>query len=136
MGAGRLERREAVDVGRGSHESVVLGAYLHQLRWRPAYPPTFDNQGNLYLGVANPAPFPGTAKYPWARAAPARSLHRLDRQAQPAGKLLWFYQLTPHDIYDWDMQNSPILATEGGQQLVIDGGKAGILVASTPRPES
>jgi outer membrane protein assembly factor BamB/predicted lipoprotein with Yx(FWY)xxD motif len=94
------------------------------------YPPTFDNQGNLYLGVANPAPFPGTAKYPWGSSRPGPDLYTDSIvKLSPQGKLLWFYQLTPHDIYDWDMQNSPILATEGGQQLVIDGGKAGILVA-------
>ena len=94
------------------------------------YPPTFDNQGNLYLGVANPAPFPGTAKYPWGSSRPGPDLYTDSIvKLSPQGKLLWFYQLTPHDIYDWDMENSPILATAGGQQLVIDGGKAGILVA-------
>jgi alcohol dehydrogenase (cytochrome c) len=45
-----------------------------------------------------------------------------------AGKLLWYYQLTPHDLYDWDLQNSPVLTTANGQQVVIDGGKAGILI--------
>jgi outer membrane protein assembly factor BamB/predicted lipoprotein with Yx(FWY)xxD motif len=95
------------------------------------YPPTFDNQGNLYLGIANPAPFPGTAQYPWGSSRPGPDLYtdsivKLDAST---GKLLWYYQLTPHDIYDWDMENSPILATANGQQLVIDGGKAGILVA-------
>ena len=94
------------------------------------YPPTFDNQGNLYLGVANPAPFPGTAKYPWGSSRPGPDLYTDSIvKLSPQGKLLWFYQLTPHDIYDWDMENSPILATANGQQLVIDGGKGGILVA-------
>ena len=27
------------------------------------------------------------------------------------GKLEWYYQLTPHDVYDWDFQDPPILAT-------------------------
>jgi outer membrane protein assembly factor BamB len=47
----------------------------------------------------------------------------------PAGKLLWYYQLTPHDLYDWDLQNPPVLTTANGQQVVIDGGKAGVLIA-------
>jgi glucose dehydrogenase len=38
------------------------------------------------------------------------------------------YQLTPHDLCDWDMQNSPVLSTVHGQPVVIDGGKAGILI--------
>jgi alcohol dehydrogenase (cytochrome c) len=46
----------------------------------------------------------------------------------PAGKLLWYYQLTPHDLFDWDLQNSPLLTTAHGQPVVIDGGKAGILI--------
>ena len=46
----------------------------------------------------------------------------------PQGKLLWYYQLTPHDLFDWDLQNSPVLTSAHGQQVVIDGGKAGILI--------
>ena len=46
----------------------------------------------------------------------------------PAGKLLWYYQLTPHDLYDWDLQNPPVLTTANGRPVVIDGGKAGILI--------
>ena len=51
----------------------------------------------------------------------------------PQGKLLWYYQLTPHDLYDWDMQNSPVLTTVHGQPVVIDGGKAGILIELSAR---
>ena len=43
--------------------------------------------------------------------------------------LMWHFQLTPHDIYDWDLENSPILATANGRRIVIDAGKAGIMVA-------
>jgi outer membrane protein assembly factor BamB/predicted lipoprotein with Yx(FWY)xxD motif len=95
------------------------------------YPPTFDGHGNLYVGVANPAPFPGTAQYPWGSSRPGPDLYTdsIVKLDEKTGKLLWYYQLTPHDLYDWDMENSPILSSASGQQLVIDGGKAGILVA-------
>ncbi len=46
----------------------------------------------------------------------------------PQGKLLWYYQLTPHDLYDWDLQDSPVLTIAHGQPVVVDGGKAGILI--------
>ena len=46
----------------------------------------------------------------------------------PAGQLLWYYQLTPHDLFDWDLQDPPVLTTANGQPVVIDGGKAGILI--------
>ena len=95
------------------------------------YPPTFDGQGHLYVGVANPAPFPGAKGLPWGSSRPGPDLFtdsivKLDEQT---GKVIWHYQLTPHDIYDYDLENSPILSNAGGRQIVIDGGKAGILVA-------
>jgi outer membrane protein assembly factor BamB len=95
------------------------------------YPPTFDGQGNLYVGVSNPAPFPGAKGLPWGSSRPGPDLYtdsivKLDEQT---GKVVWHYQLTPHDIYDWDLENSPILSDANGRQIVIDGGKAGILVA-------
>jgi outer membrane protein assembly factor BamB/plastocyanin len=94
-------------------------------------PPTFDGKGNLYIGVSNPAPFTGTPKLPWGSSRPGPDLYtnsivKLDAET---GKHIWHYQLTPHDIYDWDMENSPILASANGRRIVIDGGKAGILVA-------
>ena len=95
------------------------------------YPPTFDGHGNMYVGVANPAPFPGAPGLPWGSSRPGPNLFtdsivKLDEQT---GKVMWHYQLTPHDIYDWDLENSPILSNANGRQIVIDGGKAGILVA-------
>jgi glucose dehydrogenase len=45
------------------------------------------------------------------------------------GKLDWYYQQTPHDVYDWDFQDSPILAGSGGRQLAIGAGKSGTVVA-------
>ncbi len=93
------------------------------------YPPSFDAQGNIYLGVANPAPVFGTKAYPWGTSRPGPDLYTDSVvKLSPQGKLLWYYQLTPHDLYDWDMQNSPVLTTAHGQPVVIDGGKAGILI--------
>jgi alcohol dehydrogenase (cytochrome c) len=95
-------------------------------------PPSFDSQGNIYIGIANPGPIGESgwpSGYPWATSRPGPDLYtdsvvKLSQQ----GKLLWYYQLTPHDLYDWDLQDSPVLTTANGQQVVIDGGKAGILV--------
>jgi outer membrane protein assembly factor BamB len=95
------------------------------------YPPTFDGKGNMYIGVANPAPFTGTPKFPWGSSRPGPDLYTnsIVKLHASTGKLIWHYQLTPHDIYDWDLQNSPLLTTVNGRQVVIDGGKAGIVVA-------
>ncbi len=95
-------------------------------------PPSFDSQGNIYLGIANPGPVgqSGWPKgYPWGTSRPGPDLYTDSVvKLSPAGKLLWYYQLTPHDLFDWDLQDSPVLTTADGQQVVIDGGKAGILI--------
>jgi len=93
------------------------------------YPPSFDAQGNIYIGVANPGPIGGTRGYPWGTSRPGPDLYTDSVvKLSPQGRLLWYYQLTPHDLFDWDLQNSPVLTSAHGQQVVIDGGKAGILI--------
>jgi outer membrane protein assembly factor BamB len=102
------------------------------------YTPSFDAQGNIYIGVANPGPLFGVPGYPWGTSRPGPDLYTDSVvKLSPAGKLLWYYQLTPHDLYDWDMQNPPMLTSARGHAVVIDGGKAGILVelnAQTGKP--
>jgi outer membrane protein assembly factor BamB len=93
------------------------------------YAPSFDAQGNIYLGIANPAPLFGTKSYPLGSSRPGPNLYTDSVvKLSPAGKLLWYYQLTPHDLYDWDLQNPPVLTTANGRPVVIDGGKAGIMI--------
>ncbi len=95
-------------------------------------PPSFDSQGNLYIAIANPGPIAQTGwpkDYPWGTSRPGPDLYTDSIvKLSPQGKLLWYYQLTPHDLYDWDLQNSPVLTTADGKPVVIDGGKAGILI--------
>ncbi|MGO8961831.1 MAG: PQQ-binding-like beta-propeller repeat protein [Streptosporangiaceae bacterium] len=95
-------------------------------------PPSFDSHGNIYIGIANPGPIGQTgwpAGYPWGTSRPGPNLYTDSVvKLSPQGKLLWYYQLTPHDLFDWDLQNSPVLTTAHGQPVVIDGGKAGILI--------
>jgi outer membrane protein assembly factor BamB len=95
------------------------------------YPPSFDKAGNVYAGTGNPAPLPGTPNKPWGSSRPgdnryADSLVKLDPKT---GKLDWYYQETPHNIYDWDFQNSPIMTKAGGKEVAIGSGKSGFVVA-------
>ena len=93
------------------------------------YTPSFDAQGNIYMGIADPAPVFGTKTYPLGSSRPGPDLYTDSVvKLSPAGKLLWYYQLTPHDLYDWDLQNPPVLTTANGGPVVIDGGKAGIMI--------
>jgi glucose dehydrogenase len=93
--------------------------------------PAFDQQGGIYFGVGNPGPWPGNEEYPWGKSRPGRNLYTnsLVKLDAKTGKLKWYYQLTPHDIYDWDLQDPPILAKVKGKPAVIGGGKGGIVIA-------
>jgi outer membrane protein assembly factor BamB len=95
------------------------------------YPPSFDNKGFMYFGTGNPAPFPGTSEKPWGASRPGPDLYTdsMVKLNAKTGKMAWYYQLTPHDLYDWDFQDPPILTNAGGRELAIGAGKSGIVVA-------
>jgi glucose dehydrogenase len=87
------------------------------------------NGGPDGVTVANPGPLFGSKNYPLGSSRPGPDLYTDSVvKLSPAGKLLWYYQLTPHDLYDWDLQDPPVLSTADGRPVVIDGGKAGILI--------
>ncbi|HKB49801.1 MAG TPA: PQQ-binding-like beta-propeller repeat protein [Solirubrobacterales bacterium] len=95
------------------------------------YTPAFDGKGSMYFGVGNPAPFPGDSKHPWGSSRPGPNLYtnsivKLDAKT---GKLQWYFQLNPHDLYDWDLQGPPILIDSGGRELVVAAGKVGFVIA-------
>jgi len=93
--------------------------------------PSFDAAGGMYFGVGNPGPFPGTDDHPWGSSRPGKNLYTnsLVKLNAKTGKLQWYYQLTPHDIYDWDLQDPPILAKVKGRPAVVEAGKSGIVIA-------
>ncbi|HEX2265051.1 MAG TPA: PQQ-binding-like beta-propeller repeat protein, partial [Solirubrobacterales bacterium] len=95
------------------------------------YPPSFDEEGFMYFGVGNPAPFSGTVEFPWGSSRPGPNLYTnsMVKLDAASGELQWHYQLTPHDVYDWDFQNSPVLVEAGGKELAIGAGKAGVVIA-------
>lgn len=95
------------------------------------YPPSFDEKGFVYAGIGNPAPLPGSPGKPWGQSRPGPNLYadsvvKLDPDN---GKMLWHYQETPHNLYDWDFQNPPILAKSKGRDVAIGSGKSGFVTA-------
>jgi outer membrane protein assembly factor BamB/mono/diheme cytochrome c family protein len=103
-------------------------------------PPTFDAEGNVYVDVSNPAPFVGSSptrpsgdrSRAFGGSRPGANLYtdsvvKLDAQT---GRLLWHYQLLAHDVYDWDLNNSPLLAHVNGSDVVVSAGKGGIAIAN------
>jgi outer membrane protein assembly factor BamB len=119
----RLWQFDTVPADLWSNPSVNSGGGL----W---YAPAFDEQGSMYVGVGNPAPFPGTERYPWGSSRPGPNLYTnsLVKLDASTGKLRWYYQLTPHDLYDRDLQDPPILTTVNGRQIVIAAGKSGFVL--------
>src|SRR5262245_9508737 len=99
------------------------------------YPPAVDSHGRVFLGVANPAPYPGTPKYPNGSSHPGADLYTDSLVALngATGKIDWFQQVTPHDFRDYDFQIAPIVTTQtvDGRktEVVIGAGKSGKVVA-------
>jgi outer membrane protein assembly factor BamB len=95
------------------------------------HPPAFDDQGALYVSIADPTPWPGTPRLPWARSRPgpnkwSNSIVKLNART---GRFIWGTQALPHDFYDWDLECPVILARAGGRRVALTAGKMGYVYA-------
>ncbi len=113
--------------GEFGSESWPAKLYLHGggTMWMPG---TYDPQLNtIYWGTSNPAPdFEGGVR-------PGDDLYTdcvlaLDPDT---GKLKWYFQFTPHDLFDYDAVETPILidATYQGtaRQLLVQANRNGYI---------
>ncbi len=99
------------------------------------YPPAIDeDRGLIYWGVANPAPFPGTAEFPNGSSRPGPNLYTNSVVALDieTGELAWYHQVIPHDIFDRDLVHTMIVDLDDGSDIVVTTGKAGIVVGIDP----
>jgi outer membrane protein assembly factor BamB len=100
------------------------------------FPPAIDTRrGVSYWGTGNPSPVPGLKGYPNGSSRPGPNLYTnsliaLDHRT---GKLLWYNQVRPHDLFNLDFQVSPMLANvnmDGKErEIVIGSGKLGVVYA-------
>jgi outer membrane protein assembly factor BamB len=98
------------------------------------YPPAVDQErGLVYVGVANPAPFPGTPEWPNGSSRPGPNLYTNSLVALDlaTGELAWYHQVVPHDLFDRDQVHALIAAVDG-EDVVISAGKSGVLVGLDP----
>jgi outer membrane protein assembly factor BamB len=95
------------------------------------HPPAFDEHGGIYVDIANPVPWPGTAKAPWgtSRPGPNRWNNAIVKLDEETGRAIWGRQVLPHDVYDWDLQCPVILARADGRDVAIAAGKMGFVYA-------
>ena len=100
------------------------------------HPPAVDGDGNLYLGVANAAPYPGLPGHPNSTSRPgdndyANCLVKLDSETASVD---WYINVKPHDLFDLDNHLSPVLATINRNgvdtDVVFTSGKHGIVVCA------
>lgn len=99
------------------------------------YPPAIDvERGLVYWGVANPAPFPGTAEFPNGTSRPGPNLYTNSAVALDlaTGELAWYHQVIPHDIFDRDLVHTMIVDRADGTDLVVTTGKGGTVVGIDP----
>jgi len=98
--------------------------------------PSVDDDGQLFVGIGNAAPYPGTPEFPNATSRLgdnnyACSLLKIDPDT---AALDWYINVKPHDLFDLDNQLTPVLANVniGGAdtKVVFTSGKHGIVLAA------
>lgn len=100
------------------------------------YTPSIDTEtGTMFWAIANPAPFPGTKEWPSGSSRPGSNLYTDSMMAinHSTGDMEWYKQVYRHDLFDYDLQIAPILASANisGTQgdIVIGAGKMGKIYA-------
>jgi CheY-like chemotaxis protein len=82
--------------------------------------------GELFAGVANPAPDYNRDFDQDNSTAFTDSLISVNVINSPQAKLSWYYQAVPHDEHDWDLATAPTLyRTPAGKDMVAIAGKSG-----------
>lgn len=99
------------------------------------YPPTFDDEGNIYFANGNAAPWPGTAEFPSASSRPGPNLYASTAMSidPTTASVRWYFQPKPHDLFDLDYQIAPVIANIDingvPTKVAICSGKTGDVVA-------
>ena len=98
------------------------------------FPPAIDTEtGVSYWATGNPSPVPGLKDYPNGSSRPgpnlySNSLIALDHRT---GKMLFYNQVKPHDLFNLDFQVSPMLVPVKLQgkdtKIVVGSGKLGVV---------
>ncbi|MGB3329016.1 MAG: PQQ-binding-like beta-propeller repeat protein [Thermomicrobiales bacterium] len=98
--------------------------------------PSVDDAGQLYVGIGNAAPYPGTAEFPNAtsRLGDNNYADSLIKINPATAAIDWYINVKPHDLFDLDNQLTPVLANVsiGGAdtKVVFTSGKHGIVLAA------
>ena len=111
------------DKGEPGSESWLGDMYLRGggTTWMPG---TYDPRDNtIYWGTSNPAPdFDGESR-------PGDDLYTDCVLAidPDKGALKWHFQFTPHDLYDYDAVETPVLVERAGRKMIMQANRNGFL---------
>ena len=100
------------------------------------HPPTVDERGNIYLSIANAAPFPGTEEWPNTSSRPGENPYTnyIVSLNIATGGMNWGFSMTGHDPFDQDHHLSAIstdLTIDGEQRhVILTTGKHGFVVCA------
>jgi outer membrane protein assembly factor BamB len=98
--------------------------------------PSIDDEGNIYVGIGNAAPYPGTEEFPAATSRLgdndyANSLIRINPDTAAVD---WYINVKPHDLFDLDNHLTPVLTNLDingtDTKVVFSSGKHGIVIAA------
>lgn len=95
------------------------------------HPPSFDEEGNVYAGTGNAAPYPGTEEFPNSTSRLgdndyANTTLKIDPEY---GSLIWYNNIKPFDLFDLDNHLTPVLVEADGRKVAIQSGKHGVVVS-------
>jgi outer membrane protein assembly factor BamB len=115
------------------HLDTIKGRWAHPFlaggggAW---YTPSLGGT-RVYWGIANPLPWGGSPAFPNGGAfdGPALYTDSLLVTDGATGRLVWYDQVTLHDVRDHDFQLPPILGSVGTIPAVFGAGKGGIVIA-------
>jgi outer membrane protein assembly factor BamB/plastocyanin len=116
-------------------EDNLWGNARHNMGAGTWYPPTFDDDGNIYFGNADAAPFPGDEEFPAGSSRPGPNLYASTAMSidPKTASVRWSFTPKPHDLFDLDYQIAPIITTlpvNGvDTKIAITAGKTGDIVA-------
>jgi outer membrane protein assembly factor BamB len=120
---------QVVEEGFWGHPDINSGGGL----W---FPPAIDTtRGVSYWSSGNPSPVPGIKGWPNGSSRPGPNLYTNSLIAldHKTGRMLWYNQVKPHDLFNLDFQISPMLAkvpiNGKDTNIVIGSGKLGVVYA-------
>lgn len=103
------------------------------------YPPSFDEDGQMYFGTGNAGPYPGNAEFPNGTSRPAPNDYADSMVAidLATGGVNWSINAAPLDLFDHDFQLTPVLATvklnDTDTLVSIGAGKTGTVIAASAK---